>query len=194
MTLITLEQVRDDWKACYRPRRLAALFRSPKTPLEVLAIKRGTWADVPSEDRLWVVLREGVLPDKTLRLFGCWCADTSLAMTPNPDPRSIAAVEVARRFALGEATRDELDAARYAAWVAARDAAWDASWGVAWVAARVAEGDATEAAYWAATEAAAGFASAAKGAAWGVAWAASRDAQVAQLISMIRLDNSNRTP
>lgn len=51
-----------------------------------------------------------------------------------PDPRSIAAVETARRHARGLATDDELTAARAAAWdsrVAAGDAFWAASW-AAW--------------------------------------------------------------
>lgn len=43
------------------------------------------------------------------------------------DPRSIAAIDVAERYAHGTATEDERDAARAAAWAAARDAASDAA-------------------------------------------------------------------
>jgi hypothetical protein len=45
-------------------------------------------------------------------------------------------IAVARRFAVGEATRDELDAARAAAWAAAWDAAWAAARDAAWDAER----------------------------------------------------------
>jgi hypothetical protein len=46
------------------------------------------------------------------------------------DERSRTAVEVAERFADGNATEEELDAARTAAWAAAR-AAGDAAWAAA---------------------------------------------------------------
>ena len=67
--------------------------------------------------------------DKQLRLFAVWCARN----TPMPDgrttgallsdPRSIAALEVAERYAHGMATAAELAAAR----AAARTAAWAAA-------------------------------------------------------------------
>ena len=80
--------------------------------------------------------------DRTLRLFAADCAERVLPLfeqqRPN-DNRPRQAVETARRFANGEATRDELaaawdaawDAAWAAAWVAAGDAAWDAAWDAA---------------------------------------------------------------
>ena len=72
--------------------------------------------------------------DKTLRLFACWCVEEVLPIYekeyPN-DNRPRSAIEVAKRYANGKATKDELyaarDAARDAAWDAARDAAWDAA-------------------------------------------------------------------
>ena len=83
---------------------------------------------------------------QTARLFAVWCAREALKLIDNPDPLSIAAVDVAERYANGEATIEELAAARAAARdaaraarAAARDAAraaWDAAWDAAWIAAR----------------------------------------------------------
>ena len=71
--------------------------------------------------------------DKTLRLFACWCVRQVWSLLT--DERSRVAVEVAERYANGEASKDELDAARAAAWDAARDAAWATAWDAAWAAA-----------------------------------------------------------
>ena len=69
--------------------------------------------------------------ERTARLFACDCAERSLDMVERRgskvDPRSRKTIEVARRFAAGEATRGELVAARDAASAAAWDAAWDAA-------------------------------------------------------------------
>lgn len=46
---------------------------------------------------------------------------TDLALVGRPDPRSVEAVRVARRYAVGEATSDELNAARDAARDAGRE-------------------------------------------------------------------------
>ena len=103
------------------------------TALDVLCMD-----NIPAEDRLWLVLREGWIDDRTLRLFAVWCARGALALVGNPDPRSIAACDVAERFANGEATQGELTAA----WAAARAAARTAAWTAAWAAARDAAWDA----------------------------------------------------
>lgn len=57
------------------------------------------------------------------RLYAVWCARQAQHLMR--DPRSIAVLDVAERYANGMATDDELRAARDAAW-AARDAAWAA--------------------------------------------------------------------
>jgi len=80
--------------------------------------------------------------DRTARLFAVWCAREALKLVDKPDPRSVAACDVAERFANGEATQEELAAAGAAAWAAARDAAWAAAWATAWAAAWAAARDA----------------------------------------------------
>ena len=78
--------------------------------------------------------------EKTARLFAVKCAIDALSRIANPDPRSINACDVADRYAEGQATRDELAAARAAAgaaaWDAAGAAAGDAALDAAWDAAR----------------------------------------------------------
>ena len=68
---------------------------------------------------VWVATRKGVLTDKELRLFACFCARQNWHLLT--DERSRNAIEVAERFANGNATKGELKAA-----YAAADAAFDA--------------------------------------------------------------------
>ena len=92
------------------------------------------------DDALWC-LQAVKGREREIRLFGVWCArQVQHLMT---DPRSIAALDVAERFANGEATQYELNAA-WAAALAARDAR-AAAWAAAW-AARAAARDASDAA------------------------------------------------
>jgi hypothetical protein len=73
--------------------------------------KRSDWM-------IWIIDNQKWLPDKDLRLFAVRCArDVQHLMK---DERSINAINVAERYANGEATTVELDAAR----AAARAAAW----------------------------------------------------------------------
>ena len=77
-------------------------------------------------DALWC-LRAVEGRDREIRLFAVWCARQVQHMMT--DPRSLAALDVAERFANGEAGDAELiaamEAARAASW-AAGDAAWAA--------------------------------------------------------------------
>lgn len=98
-------------------------------PISLLFILESNGLD----DALWAT-RCTTGNDRDLRLFAVWCArQVQHLMT---DSRSIKALEVAERFANGEASEEDLAAARAAAWDAARDAARDAAWDAAWDAQR----------------------------------------------------------
>jgi len=123
---------------------------------------------IKAEDK--IVVREARLLRRletwnecTARLFAVDCAGRVVHLCDDPRPRH--AIDVARRYAGGEATAEELDAARDAAWNAARDAARAAG--------RAAARDAA----WAARDAAW---NAAWNAAWDAAWDAARDARDAE--------------
>jgi hypothetical protein len=100
---------------------------------------------------VWVATRPDVLDDRTLRLFAVFCARSVEHLLT--DQRSRDAIDVAERFAKGEATAEELSAASDAARDAARSAARDAA-RAAWSAASDAASDAARAASDAASDAA----------------------------------------
>ena len=86
------------------------------------------WTRLKPNWLLWVATRPGVLTDRELRLFAVFCARQVEHLLT--DQRSKDAIDVAEKFASGEATTEELalawDAASSAAWAAAWDAAaWD---------------------------------------------------------------------
>jgi hypothetical protein len=85
--------------------------------------------------RIWIATRAGVLSEKDARLFACWCVRRVWHLLT--DERSKTAIEVAERFANGQASSEELSAARDAARAAAF-ADW-APW-VAWAAWKAAIG------------------------------------------------------
>ena len=127
--------------------------------------------------RIWIATRPGVLTDRELRLFACWCCRHQVWHLL-ADERLRHVVDVAELYAEGKATLDELAAAADAA----RDAAWTRAVAVEETAARAAEGaavrEAAEAAAWAAEDAAL---AAALDAAVDAAWDAARAAQAAHL-------------
>ena len=107
---------------------------------------------------LWLSLRTTLdQDDPRLRLMACDFAEAVLHLVPAGEDRPRKAIECARRFAAGEATREEMAAASAAAWAAARAAAGaaarDAAGAAAWAAAGAAAGDAARDA-WAAGSAA----------------------------------------
>ena len=183
----------DDERGRRRLRYYARKLGGSADALEILALRR-----IPAEDRLWAVLREKFIPTPILHEFACRCAEDALSRIDNPDPRSINAIVVKRRWIAGEATDEELAAAEAAAWVA-RTSAQDAAEAAAWVA-RTSAQDAVEAATlaaqtatwaartaaWAARTAAWATWTAARTAAQDAAEAAARNAQVDMLTQMLR--------
>jgi len=103
------------------------------------------WAQARRDWLIWIATRIGVLNDRDLRLFAVFCARS--CQPKKADPRSVAAIDCAERFARGEATAEELSAAESAA----RSAAESAARSVAESAARAAAGSAA----WSAAESAA---------------------------------------
>ena len=93
------------------------------------------------EDALWCCKAEPRY-NREWRLFAVWCARQVQHLMA--DERSIAALDMAERYANGEATDEELAAARAAARAAAsaaasdaaRAASSDAAWAAAWAAQR----------------------------------------------------------
>jgi len=100
------------------------------------------------DDAIWCMRAiEG--RDKEIRLYAVWCARQVQNLTK--DPRSIAALDMAERFANGEATEKELAEVWAAAWAAANAASWAAVCDASWASA----GATKSAAAWAAALAAA---------------------------------------
>lgn len=113
------------WGPCYDPiKHVSKGWRG--TAIDVLNM-----GAVPFADRLWVVLRSEIVSERVMRLFAIWCYRQTLKFVTNPDPRSVAAADVAERFANGHATAEELEAAKSAAeaadaaaWAAVKSASW----------------------------------------------------------------------
>ena len=136
------------------------------------------WAKCPRWSWMaWLLSQRGLaMPEREARLFACDCAERALARILHPDPRSVKAIEVARRYAMGTATAEELAAAARSA-RSATDAACAAA-DAACAACAAAAAAAADAACAAADAAAAAWA-AARAAAWAAAWAADVAAQAA---------------
>lgn len=150
----------DQTKACEEGRIFASKHKTMSA----------VWANCPNSNwLLWILDAIDAPPDeKNLRLFAIWCARSTPLSDGRKtgdlltDPISLNALDVAERFAHGQATERELDVA----W----DAAWDATWGAAreW-----------RAAAWAARAAAWAAQGAAQAAAQDAAWGAQAAAQTA---------------
>jgi hypothetical protein len=179
------------WNPCKTEEEVLQITggRRQMSPLEVLD------CDAKSEDKLWVLLRNPIFTDRELRLMACDFADEVLPIYENAYPddrRARDCIEMSKKFANGECSAEEVDAARaaaFAAWAAASDAASDAAraaaWAAAWAAARAASDAASDAARaaWAAVRAAA------RDAAWAAsdaAWDAARAAAGKQQLAIVR--------
>ena len=131
--------------------RMSYIHRAYKKPISLLFVLESNGLD----DAFWTLPCVPEI-DRDARFLAVWCARKAQHLMK--DPRSINALDVAERFARGEATTSELDAACDAAWDAVRSAAGDAARSAARAAAWAAERDA------------------AVGAPRAAAWAAERDA------------------
>lgn len=89
---------------------------SDSEPLSLITILESNGLD----DALWC-LRVTPDSDSKARLFAVFCARQVQHL--NPDPRVAKAIDAAEAFALGKATKEELEAARSAAHEAAYSAA-----------------------------------------------------------------------
>ena len=155
----TIESFCDRHEACHDGKKWA---------LENCSTMDDVWQRAKPEWLIWIATQDGVLDDKTIRLFACWCARQVWHLLD--DERSRNAVVVSEKYANEEATKKELDIARDAAWAAeqnvaqssacdaargaalctawasarnaARDAAWEAARASAWASAREAARDA----------------------------------------------------
>ena len=143
------------------------------TPLEIAALP------ILAEDRLWVLLRPSIIPERELHLLACKWGEEVLPFFertyPNNDrPRK--AIEAKRLWIEGKISDEDLSIARAAAWEsawgsqAAKAAAWGsareakaAAWGSAW--------ESAKAAAWAARAA---------------AWESARESQVADVIEVLK--------
>lgn len=164
MIYTTLNRIREHRLCADGWRKLLSHLGKTQTddePLALATILQSNGLD----DALWCLSAvEG--HEKEMRLYAVWCArQVQHLMT---DPRSLAALDVAERYAHGQATDDELSAASAEARAAARAAASTKAWHAALSAAGAA---ALSAALSAASEAAITK-----------AWYAAREAQTAEFV------------
>lgn len=141
------------------------------------------------DDALWCLRALPASEQSACRLLACDFAEATLKYVPEGEDRPRLAIETARRFARGEATKEEFEAVEAAARAAraAEGAAVEAAAWAAWAAARAAKAEgavkavawAAARAAWAAEGAAARAAARAEGAVKVVAWAAEGAARVA---------------
>jgi hypothetical protein len=99
------------WHPCkrYPQHRIEGLWngRVALTGLEISDL------DISLPDKLWALLREQVLPTRSLRTLTCDWAERTLRAAEMEEKYG-ATIEVGRRFIRGEATHDDLEAARAA--------------------------------------------------------------------------------
>ncbi len=117
MSKATVKQVLS-WHPCedYTKERIEKLWdgREALSGLEILGL------DIPVEDRFWALFRNHFFSDRELRLMACDFAESVLYLYTGDSNAPAEAIRIARLFAEGKATREELDAAYVAARAAAR--------------------------------------------------------------------------
>ena len=120
---------------CYNPQ--SKYGDCPDTLLDLMNDER-----IPASDRIWAFAHCEEVSDSIKRMFAVRCVretpigDGRFVFDLLTDPRCIKAVDVAEAYAKGDATKEDLDAARYTASAAASAAARDAARAAADAAAR----------------------------------------------------------
>ena len=145
----TIEEV-ESWGVCYPRERLEELFAGRET----LTARDCLDLEIPDEDKLFVLLRPEMIPERELHLLACDFAERVAHLTKNS--WSSEAIRIKRLWVEGKATDEELAMAKRDAWASAEEVEWKAS---EW-----ATHAARESAAWATTRAAA--VAAARTAAW----------------------------
>ncbi len=141
MTYPTYPNPRVTWQSfpdpCYDPQEKWG--DCPFDLLSLLSDER-----IPAVDRIWAFANCTEVSDSAKRIFAVRCVrgtplqDGRKVVDLITDHRSLNALFIAYKHAIGEASDEELAAAWDAAWAAACDAACDAAWYAAWDAARAA--------------------------------------------------------
>jgi hypothetical protein len=114
MNNLTTREFCRDFGACPEGTRFALKFETMKDCYA--ALLRGEAGEKSAGWAVWTITREGVISDRNLRLFAVRCARRVQHLMT--DERIIKALDAAERYANGEATDDELAAARAAAYAA----------------------------------------------------------------------------
>ena len=118
MKKITVKKIMS-WNPCseYPESRVKELIGKGKTPLEICDL------EISAKDRLWVLLRNEIIPENDLHELACKFAEQALKAEikagREPHPDSWNAIKVKRQWLKGKATDEQLQAA----WLAARSAA-----------------------------------------------------------------------
>jgi hypothetical protein len=102
------------------------------------AVEAGLVAQIDARARQLLADAEALEAARAMELEALQVRLNALSLALHQQAEALA---VAERFANGQATAQELDAAESAAWSAARSAAESAAWSAAWSAARSAQAD-----------------------------------------------------
>ena len=106
-------------KGCRERLERIASRKKEWTALDVLRLPDD---EVSPKDKLWAVLREDFIDERTLHEFACICAERALTLAEVKDERCWNAIKAKRAWLRDEIRDDELDAAWSAASAAVRAA------------------------------------------------------------------------
>ena len=124
--LITSDKI-IKWESHYSEEEILMFrerIRKGVTPLEFCEL------NIKTEDKLFILLRPEIIPEKELHLLACEFAEDALKLERkngrDPHFNSWNAIKVKRLWIKGKATDEELEVAELAAWEAA-DSDWEAA-------------------------------------------------------------------